>query len=217
MSFTLVIVFGFSILIAGVIGLIRFGKIRKEFYPFVFLMWVAGINEIISYVLYKNGMYNIINSNIYGLVESLLLLWFFYNLNVLKKKSSVFISLSVIFFVAWIVENIFLHKFGTAFNSYFNIIYGLPIVLLSVTAINDIILAERSIIKHPAFLICISIIVFFTYRIVIEVFWLYGLDASRSFRSNVYNILVWINLFCNLIYALAILWIRKRQEFTLQY
>jgi hypothetical protein len=96
-------------------------------------------------------------------------------------------------------------------------VYSLSVVLLSIHSINGILFKEREILKNPAFLICLGIVVFFTYKVVIEMFWIYGLRESRNFRLNVYIILVYINLICNLIYALAILWMRRKQAFTLQF
>jgi hypothetical protein len=46
----------------------------------------------------------------------------------------------------------------------------------------------------------------------VEIFWIYGLNNSAEFQTDVYSILHVINFICNLIYALAISWIRK-QEF----
>lgn len=217
MSFTLIVIFSFSILLAGIIGLIRFSKIRDIYYPFIYLVWIAGINEVLSYLLVTNGKQNIINSNLYGLAEACLLMWFFYNLNILKKNKTSYFALLAVFFVAWIVENFFVNSFGSSFSSFFIVLYSFPCVLFSISAINHIIITERDVVRHPAFLICIAIVIFFTYRILVEVFWFYGLDASKDFRMNVYDILIWINFLCNLIYALAILWMRKRQEFTLRF
>ena len=82
--------------------------------------------------------------------------------------------------------------------------------------INRLILDERSgLIKNSVFLITIGFIVFFTYKILIEIFWVYGLNASRDFRVEVYRIMTYINLAINLIYALAVLWIPKKREYTL--
>lgn len=217
MSFEMSAIFGFSILIAGIIGVIRFPKIRSIYRPFVYLIWVGCINETISYFLIINRNYSIINSTIYGLFESILLLWFFKYQGVFNRRTWLFPFFALLLVSIWVVESFFSKQIGSTFNSYFSIVYSFSLVLLGIHAINNLLFKEREIIKNPAFLICMGIVVFFTYKVVIEIFWLYGLKESEFFLTNVYVILIYINLICNLIYALAILWMRKKEAFTLQF
>lgn len=217
LSFPLVIALSLSVLIAGVIALVRFSQIREIYRPFVYLIWVASINELLSVYLVINHHYNIVNYVIYSLCESLLLLWFFKNLGVFRGKNSWYYFLILAFVAIWTVENFFGYRFGTRFSYYFDIFYSFCIVLLSIRAINDLLFTERELLKNPVFLICVGTIIFFTYTIVEETFWLYGLKESKTFRQNVQAILMIVNFLCNLIYALAILWMRKRQAFTLQF
>ena len=217
MNFQLIVIFSFSILIAGVIAIIRFSNIRKIYYPFIYLIWIGCINETINYFLMINRQYTIVNSIFYGLCESLLLLWFFKNLGTFNNRKGLFYFLLGLFVGIWVIESFLSKSLTEAFNSYFSVVYSLSLVLLSIHAINSLLFREREILKNPAFLICIAIVVFFTYKVVIEMFWIYGLRESKDFRLNVYNILTCINLLCNLLYALAILWMRKKQPFTLQF
>jgi hypothetical protein len=59
------------------------------------------------------------------------------------------------------------------------------------------------------------VIIFFTYRAIIEVFYLMKLPFSNQFYLNVYVIMDFVNLFVNLIFALAVLWIQTKQKFIL--
>lgn len=217
MSFTLAAILSFSILIAGFIALARFPRIAKIYYPFVYLIWAGCINETISYFLIINHNQTIINGVMYGIIESMMLLWFFRNIGVFNRKNWLFYCCIGLFIAIWVYESFFSKRFGSSFNNYFGIVYSLAIVLLSITAINSLLFSERDILRNPTFLICIGIVIFFTYKVLVEMFTLYGLRESRSFRMNVYVILMCINLVCNLIYALAILWMRKKQAFTLQF
>ena len=206
-----------SILIGGAIALIRFGDIRKEYHPFIFLIWLGCVNETVSYISAVTQGTNVINSIIYDLCESLFLLWFFRNIQLFKRNRALFFGLIVLFVGLWVVESFFSKQFGSQFNSYFTITYSCSIVLLSITAINKLLFEEREVVRNPTFLICMGMVIFFTYKIVVEMFWLYGLRESRSFRINVLIILMCVNFLCNLIYALAILWMRKKRAFTLQF
>jgi hypothetical protein len=52
---------------------------------------------------------------------------------------------------------------------------------------------------------------------MMEVFYLYGVNESHTFALKVYLIFNYINLFCNLIYALAALWMPTKMRFSLPY
>jgi hypothetical protein len=207
----------FSVLFAAIVALIKFRRIHKAYYPFIFVIWLGAINEAVvnTYLMYQK-QYNIINTVIYCLLESILLLSFFRNMKVLKS-TYIFWLLMVAFVIVWIADVLIIHGFGNAFSSYFNIVYSFVLVLLSISGVNKTLFEEKKPFKSPSFLIYIAILVYFTYGILVEAFWLYGLGASSDFIAKVYFILSWINPICNLIYALAILWMRKRQAFTLQF
>ena len=193
------------------------GRLFSLLLPFIYLLWIGCINETTSYFLIINHNNSIINGIIYGLCESLFLVWFFKNQGVFNKRKLLFYSFLGLFILIWVVESFLSKSFGSKFNSYFAVCYSLSVVLLSIHSINSLLFKEREILKNPAFLISLGFVVFFTYKVVVEIFWLYGFKESRSFRLNVYAILIYINLICNLIYALAILWMRKKQAFTLQF
>jgi hypothetical protein len=216
MGFELSYLFTFSILVGGVLGIFRFNNIRKEYYPFIFLVWLACINEVLGLFIVLSGHFNIINNNIYSLLEALLLLWFFKRLGRFQHQR-IFPYVCAFIVLAWMGDNFIFHNFGETFNSYFNIISSFTVVLLAITTINEILIRDDDILKNPVFLICAGIVIFFTYMILVEAFWISGPRISKNFRRKVFEILYWINFFCNLIYALAILWMRKKQAFTLQF
>lgn len=217
LSFTVAVIFSLSILIAGVIAIFRFAQVRDIYKPFIYLVWLASINELLSVYLILNGYYNIIIYTVYSICEALLFLWFFKNLGIFNNRKFFFYFLIILFISIWIIESFFANRFGTRFDYYFYIIYSFFLVLLSIRAINDLLFTEKDLLKNPTFLICIGVILFFTYQIVEKMFSLYGLKESKFFARNVQSILMIVNLISNLIYALAILWMRKRQAFTLQF
>ncbi len=216
MSFTLMIIFNFSILVAGLIAVIRYGKIHKSYRPVIYCVWVACFNEIISFVLAKNGYYTVINNNIYVLIEALLIIHFFNNIRVFKKNKVLFIIIFSCLILIWFLDNQFLKRI-TSVSSYFRILSSFVIVLLSIISLNNLLLTTRkNLIQNSVFLLCVGFIIYFTYKILVEVFWLYGLNVGRDFQLVIYRILSYINLFTNLVYALAILWMPRKQVFTMR-
>jgi len=57
---------------------------------------------------------------------------------------------------------------------------------------------EKDLLRNATFLICVGLIIFFTYQIIQRMFELFGLRDSIDFRRNVSRILSIINCFTNL-------------------
>jgi hypothetical protein len=213
----LFVIFSFSIVLAAIIGGIRFRQINPAYYPFIICIWIGLANEILSYVVIKAGHSNAINNNIYILIESIFFTLQFKRWGLFQYNKWLFPSLIVLFLVAWLVQNLYISKI-TFFRSEFRILYSFALVLMSISQLNKILSREKkSLLKNSIFLICIGFILYYTYKIIVEAFWVYGLNNSRDFRNNVYLILAYINLIANLIYAMAILWTPTKHRFSLPY
>ena len=150
----------------------------------------------------------------YCLSEALLYTWLFRNLNLFINAKQ-YILLIGFLCAAWLTDNFIITK-STGFDSWFTLIYSFIIVLMSITIMNRLIVQNINLLTNSTFLICAALIIYFTLLALTELFWLYGLNSSRGFRLNIYRIMAYINLSVNLIFALAILWMHRKQEFTLQ-
>jgi hypothetical protein len=215
MVITLVLIMSFSVLVPAVIGWVRFKRIHPTFYPFIFCLWIGSLNEGISYLTSKLQHSNAINNNVYVLVEGVLLLWQFEKWGNFLGKRGFFLFYAGLFTIAWLLDNFLISKI-THFSSYYRILYSAIICLMSINYINLIIVRERkNLVRNSAFLICAGFIIFYTYKVMVETFWLYGLNNGSGFRTNVYLILAYINLLTNCIFTLAVAWIPERQRFSL--
>jgi hypothetical protein len=215
MNYYVIAILAFSIIIPAVLGFWKYSATNHDYHPFFYLIWFGLLNEIISAVVNFSGSSNAINSNCYVLIESLLILWLFRRWK-LFKTYNIYYALVFLYLAAWVMENIFISRI-TVFNSYFRILYSFATVLMSVQVVNQLIVRQqKSLTRNAVFIISIGFIIFYTYKILVEVFWVYGLNRNAEFRESVYNILHFINLFCNLIYALAIVWVPKKKEFIRQ-
>ena len=213
----LLFTFSFSILIGGIIAIIRFRDINKVYYPFLLCIWLAGITEIISFILIENHLHTIINNNIYYLAESLLIIILFRNLGLFKRYKAIFFILIISFPVFWILETLVFRQ-QSNICIYFVIYYSFIIVFMSISTINELIVnGRRNIFTNSAFLLCIGFIIYFTYQVIIYAFWIYGVRSSNGFLLNISAILIYINLLTNLIYALAVLWMPRKIEYSQPY
>jgi hypothetical protein len=211
MKIPFIVYLSLIVLIAGIIGAIRYKKIDSAYYPFLYFLWLGGLNEILSLTLIKLGLYSTANSNIYVLLEALLLTYFFKQLGIFRRDKTLYIVLMTAHILIWVFEVLLIRGIMES-ALYARIFFSFAIVLMSISCINQMLTSQRTPLKKNAlFIICIGFIIFFTYKVLVNSFWLYGLKQSRSFVLNIYTILIYINLFCNLIYALATLWIPRKQ------
>jgi hypothetical protein len=156
-----------------------------------------------------------VNCNIYVLAEAILYCWLFYNWSSFLRNKKKYGLLLVFICIAWITDNFILHSLHSS-NSLFRIISSFVLVFLSIDQINHLITTERStVLTNARFLISTGIVIYFTYKAMVETFYLFQLDFSNQFYHNIYIIMDSVNLFVNLIFALAALWIPTRQKYTL--
>lgn len=213
-----VVVGSYSIAIAVVIAIVRFRKIHRNFHAFVFILFAAMLNEIASYLLiqvFKTG--NAVSNNIFGLGEAMLWMFQFRRWNGFKAAKWTFTAVLLALTGVWIFENLVLGKISS-FSSAYSIFYAFILVFLSINQVNRLIVEEnRNLFTNSIFLICSGVIIFNTYRIFVESFYVFEMEHNSAFLMNVFIILAFVNLFVNLLFALATLWIPTRQRFSLPY
>jgi hypothetical protein len=215
MSFIWNAIFSLSIAAGAAVGIIRYKKLDGTFFPFLCLLWLGLINEIVSIGLMIAGFSNAIEYNLFALAETFIIVWQFKKWELFGRAGKLYLPLQVFVLLGWLVTMfVFDIRF---FNSFFLIGHSVLIVFLGITQMNRTSFEEPgNIFRHPVFLICLGFIIYFTFSILVETFWLYGLTKSKKFRVSIFEILAYINLFTNIIYALAALWIPLKRKYLLQ-
>jgi hypothetical protein len=205
----------FSIVVPFLIGCIRFKKLSTAYYPFLLFIAIGFVNEVSSVSMVRLGYSNNINNNIYCLLRVFLITWQFKNWRLFRPNSNIHWVIIIVSLVFWLAENIYIH-FTAAVNSYFIIGSSLLIALLSITNINRLVIREHDLLlTNSEFLISLSWLFYFTFSILTEAFFIYGLAESRTFAERMYSIALFINLFTNLAYGIALLWIPTKPKFIL--
>lgn len=206
-----------SIFFPGILSVIKLNQVRDIYRPFIYLTWIGCANEIVSTYCAFQFHNNIANNIIYTFIESLFLLWFFKRLGIFEGRRH-FLNFLIIFFAGvWFTEAFVISPFGSQYTSYFDAIYAFYVVMFSIDVINSVLLTEADILRSPTFLICMAIIIFFSFQIVERMFWVYGLKSTPAFRRGVQSIIIIVNFLSNFIYGLSFLWMQKRRAFTLQF
>jgi len=151
-------------------------------------------------------------SNIYYLIEALLLLWQFKNWkNILKQphRLPLFIAL---FVVVWIVDYLLIGNLLT-YRLWFQVVAALTLILMAINQMNFLIENDRyTLTKNPIFLICVGIILFFSYKIIAEIFFQYA--PQMTIRQNIFVIEAYLNVLYNILLFLAVLCITPKKVFT---
>jgi len=206
-----------SILLPIIIGLIRFKTIKVEYLPFFWLLVIAFITEIISFISIKQFNSNAIPTNIFVLSEWLLLTYQFYTWGFLRKKKKFFYALFAFPILVWIVENIIFKKI-TVFSPYFRILYAFFLTLMSITEINYKITHDnKNLFRSPRFLICIGLILFFVYQILYE--WAFQVSIIKSptnFTIIINSLFSYMDALTNIIFGIAFLVTPVHKEYKLE-
>lgn len=211
-------VLSLTIFIAFIIGIVRYRRIDPAYYPFLYFTGIASVVEVLAHLCLKSHRWDlqILLIHVYSYVEFCLFAWLFHNWGLFNRRKSVFISILLIFLICWFISSYFIHGFGEL-NHYFLTLSSFALIFFSVTTFNKVVVHERgNIFRNPKFLICLGIIIFYTFFVLYNVTSLsvFRQNVSVGFRSNLQLINVYSNLLVNLLYAVAVLWIPRKQNFT---
>ena len=206
------------IIIPATIAWLRFSKINSIYYPFLFSIWITTLDNIYGGIIVEFGYYNIVDFNIWVLLNAYIILWLFKKWNIFDQAKRLYQFLLILFGFAWMLETILLSKLTLGFNSYFRILSSFVFILMSISTINFLLMRERkSLVKNPMFIICCTFVLFNTITVLSEAFFASNLQLGDQFRINVDRMIVFTGVLSNLVYAITILWMPKKQAFILQY
>lgn len=199
-----------SILIPLITGIIRYRQLPVSYLPLIYLLIIGLLAELGSYTFFYHTT-NAIPSNIYNLAEFLLLAWQFRRWKNILRNDWLFGGLMIGMTLFWITENIVLGRINE-FSSYYQVIFSVALILLAVNQMNWLIVNEKSnILFNAIFIVCIAIMIFFSYKVLMEIFYYYA--PERMIKNNIFTLQSYINVGYNIILAVAILCIPPKKNF----
>lgn len=215
MDFNVEAIFSLTAGAGALIGWVRIKKTNPAYLPFTILLTVGFITEVISLIVTKKGFSNALFYNLFALAEACLVTQFFYRLGLFRSKKWLF-GLQFFFIIFWLGESFYYRNFSSFYSS-FLIVYSTILVVLSIHLLHSVVFQTSSrLYRNPVFLISMGFIVYFTYTILVELFWFYGLNQSAFFRNRIYDVFSYINLFTNILFILATLWIPLKRQYILR-
>jgi hypothetical protein len=210
MDKSIAFILSLSVFIPLITGLVRYGELPVSYFPLIYLLGIGLINEVVSYLFFYNST-NAIPTNIYFLVEFFFFIWQFRAWKNIIRKNWVHRSLLIVMTAIWVIENVILGRLDE-FSPFFQVIYSMLLILLAVNQLNWLLVNERGdIVTNPIFIICIAIIIFYSYKVLTEVFYFYA--PENLMKNNIFVIESYVNVGYNVLLAIAILCIPQRRNF----
>ena len=179
------------------------------------MIWLGLLNESMSLAFIFKGTSNTVNSNIFVLLEFLLILFQFYKWN--KGNAAKYYLVAFVGILVWVTDNFLLNSIQQN-NSVFRVFYSFAALLFSIDQVNRVIIFENSYLKKNAvLLICVTFIFYYGFKACVESFNMFHVGVSRNFLEKLWLILYFVNFITNLLLALAVLWIPTKRKIILHY
>lgn len=198
------------VLFPAISGVIRWKQISPRYRPFIILMMIAVLTEVINYIAIDLTSDNNAVINIYSLVESLLIISQFYFWRYYSNTRRWYPWFGIACIIIWIVENLVISKIGYV-GTVFRISSAFVLITLSINEINYIIINEsRNLLRNARFLICTSFLIYFLYQLLLEGSLYISAQGKNAPVDQLIYLYNFMNGFINIIYGIAVWFIPKR-------
>ncbi len=201
----LIVLLGMIIILISALGaMYKWKKVHQDYYPLFIYVLISAFFSLIQLFLLVNLV-----SNVFVLAEGISLLFVFKSWNYLDRYPKLINILIFLFLIVWVVE-FAISGIDDPVLLYYRIFYSFVLVILSVNAMNyEIVHYKGNLLKYPQFLILIALILYFTYNVMLESFYIAGIKSSFDIKRI-------INIVSKTIILIAILWIPSKMK-TLDY
>jgi hypothetical protein len=215
MRFYVSLALGYVILVPVITALLHCRGMLKTYRYFIWFLCIGLANQVVntitSFVLHNN----MVNSNIYLLVEAYLIILLFYDWESFRKKMLFF--LFSLIGIAWILQNFIISSLNHV-NSGFRLFYYLIVIILSIDQINLILIHERKkLFRNAQFIICCVFAFYYAFRATYEIFYIIPGAVSADMSNYLFRLIVVADMVANLGYTYAAMRIPGKQRFTLPY
>jgi hypothetical protein len=177
----------FTVLIPLLTAILVVRKISKEYYFFLYFIFLIGICDLtlaFLHSLFPKSYARVYVLNINILIESLILLLIYNRFALFKNNKKLLLLFFICFIIAWICETIFFSNFRHA-NNYFVFYYNFVAGMLTIKMINNVAEASKiPLYQNPKFILCAGFIVYYFGEIIPGIFLLSFFKASISFKTQ---------------------------------
>ncbi len=206
-----------SVLLPLSASLARWGRLKEQYLP-VLLLFIAGLlNESLSiYHVYAHDS-NALNSNIYVLVEHVLICWLFILFS--KSTANTWVRGMILAgILVWFCDNFILRHIESN-NSMFRVFSSLCVSYLSIDVITHFII-YRKMGRSPSqeLLFSVGFLLFHSYKTFVEAFHLFPASISgQGFFIILWSILSIINILSNILFTIAVLCLPRKKNYIIHW
>ncbi len=212
MNYWISVICSLSIGVPALLGWFYYNRLNRAFIPFLCLLTIGLINELISLVLALKGYSSYLNTNIFIIIEALCLLWQFRRWH-LWQQNKWLTAWMLAFLLVWFVEA-YLLGFQNVYYSFSIIIFCFCITLMSIVLFcRRLFTIFTPLFKDSIFLICTGYIIYFTSAIILEALWLFELTHYPDIYHYAMGTLSVVNVITNFLYTYAIVCTPIRQDY----
>jgi hypothetical protein len=200
-----------TVLFPFISGLVRVRRISRLYRPFLLLIALGVLTEIITFIAINYFRTNYVVINIYSLTECLLIIAQFYYWRYHSRTRRWYPYFGILCIGIWIWENLLYRDILGEIGSIFRVSEAFILVILSINEINYLLINDnRSLLKNARFLICAGFLVYFLYQILLEGSIYISSQQKSPIINQIIKVSSYINAFVNIIYGIAVWYIPKR-------
>ncbi|MGJ7031060.1 hypothetical protein [Niabella hirudinis] len=201
----------------AVLGWSRIYRIDRSFMPFLLLLTLAFVQEAVSIVFIYRNHNNTVLYNVFGLVESQLLLLQFYCWKLWRKNSLWYFFWVLLFLLLWGSEWAYWGSLRYTVSPA-TVIFALCIVFFAMIMLTQqLVPVLPALYKNAIFVICIGLILFHTCAAIAELFLIFGVMHDHQMGGLVMVVLSVINFLTNLLFTWAICFIPFSFRYIFRY
>ncbi len=212
------LIVGISSWVPAIAGIYSYKSINQKYKPFVYLLIIYAGFETTGQILIwlKKGEFNSILMNIFVLIDYIFI-YILFNYWKDKKNNLIDVFIIAILIIIWTIDNIFINKINTT-NSTFRIIYSIILVIKSIDVINNqISKLNFQIISDPIFIVCLFLLIQFSFKSIYETSFVFSLLVSDRMYLYSFIIHLIIDFSGYTIFTKAILCMKKSIRLTSSY
>lgn len=203
----------FSVLIPLITAAVKRKSMKREYVPLIILLVVGGLNDLASLFAIMNYGYNTVNSNLYVLIEFILLTWMFSRW--LKERSKTFLyGILICGILCWILDNFILNDLSDN-NSLFWMTGSILLVYICIDYINLVIFNRLNSIIIPKMIICVTLLFYNIFKAFLESFHVFAIPHNESFFIQLLAVHSISSIIINLLFSIAFLCLPPKPTPTL--
>ena len=200
-AYNLSIISAFSVLLPLAAAIWKRQVIWRKFSFLVLILLVGGLNDLASYLAIKIHGDNMVNGNVYQLVEFVLLVCLFKKWPSYRQNyfHSVILGIGILL---WVLDFCILHSLREN-SSVFRVFGSILLVFVCINQINYTILNRENSIIFPRMLIKVGFALYFLYKSFIESFELFAIPIHYPYYARFWYVQCGISILLNVLITIA--------------